>query len=51
MMTSLPCVDTNLEEDPDAVKDMFLKFLTNICSSFKETQDEEEQVIINHQKL
>lgn len=47
MMSSVQCADTNLEEDPDAVKDIFLNFLTNICSGFKETQDHEEQVIIN----
>lgn len=52
MLISVQCVDTNLEEDPDAIKDLFLKFLTDICCSFKATQDqEEEEVIINYHKL
>ena len=51
MMNSVECVDINLEEDPEGIKDSFLKFLTNICSSFKETQDQVEQVIMNQQRL
>ena len=51
MMTSVQCVDTDLEEDPDSVKDLFLKFLTTVCSKFKETQEEEERVIMNNQTL
>lgn len=51
MMASVQCLDTNLEQDPDGVKDIFSKFLTNICNGFKDTQDKEEQVIVNNQTL
>lgn len=51
MLASVECFHTNLEEDPEGVKDIFLNFLTNICSGFKETQDQVEQVIVNQQKL
>lgn len=49
MMESLQSVISDLEEDPDSVKDLFTIFLKTICSSFKESQEEEEQVIMNHQ--
>lgn len=50
MIASVQCVHINLE-DPGGVKDVFLDFVTNICSSFKETQDQVEQVIVSQQKL
>lgn len=50
MMASVKSWDTNLEEDPDTIKDIFLKFLLNIYGNFKEEQEQEEQVIIDNQK-
>lgn len=50
-MTSVKCVHTNLEENPEGVDDMFMKFLGTICSGVKETQDQVEQVIVNQQNL
>ena len=49
-MASVKSWDTNLEEDPDAIKDVFLKFLMTICGNFKEAQEKEEQLLLDHQK-
>ena len=41
-------VSTNLEEDPDSVREEFLNFLTGLTAFSREKQDKEEQGIIGH---
>ena len=50
MLTAVKCVHTNLETDPEVVRDAFSSFLSDICSTFKETQDQVEQVIVSQHK-
>ena len=47
MMGAVECININVEEDPESVKEAFLKFITKIYSGFKQTQDQDEQVIVN----
>ena len=47
MMTGVQCININVEEDPESVKEVFLTFLTGVCFSFKKTQDQDEQGIVN----
>ena len=49
MMKGVQCVNINVEEDPENVKEVFLSFLAEVCSSSKRTQDQDEQVIVNMQ--
>ena len=46
-MATTQHVNINVEEDPEDVKRTFLKFLCNVCSTSKTTQDQDEQVIVN----
>ena len=51
LLSSVKCIHTNLEEDPEGVDVMFSKFLATICSGFKDSQDQVEQVIVNQQNV
>lgn len=39
---------SNLEEDPDAVKDVFRQYLSNIVANLAQRRDQEELSIVNN---
>ena len=39
---------SNLEEDPDGVKDVFKQYLSNIVSNLAQRRDQEELSIVNN---
>lgn len=46
-LSKLQCVYTDLESDPDAVRDEFNKFLTNLLVNWKDNQERVEQGIVS----
>ena len=48
LLEQIKWVGTNLEEDPDSVREEFLNFLTGLTAFSREKQDKEEQGIIGH---
>ena len=43
-------VHTNLDEDPDEIKESFRQFLGNIVSNLADRRDQEELSIVNNRK-
>jgi hypothetical protein len=46
-LSKLQCVYTDLESDPDAVRDEFNKFLTSLLVNWKDNQERVEQGIVS----
>ncbi len=42
-MAAVSCININVEEDPESVKEIFLNFVIKV----KKSQDQDEQVIVN----
>lgn len=45
----MQCVHTNLEEDPDTVREEFSNFLVGLITSWRDRQDQEELGIVSMQ--
>ena len=45
-LSKLQCVYTDLEADPDTVRDEFNKFLTDLLVNWKDNQERVEQGIV-----
>ncbi len=43
-------IDTNLDEDPDSVKEEFKRFLGSVLSNLTDRRDQEELSIVNHRQ-
>ena len=48
-LSGVQCIHTNLEADPDSVREEFSAFLVTLLTSWQDKQDQEEQGIISAQ--
>lgn len=48
-LLGVQCIHTNLEADPDSVREEFSAFLVTLLTSWQDKQDKEEQGIISTQ--
>ncbi|XP_068679299.1 intraflagellar transport protein 22 homolog isoform X1 [Montipora capricornis] len=46
-LSRVTCVQTNLDEEPEAVRDEFLNFLAKVISNWTDKRDQEELSIMN----
>lgn len=47
-LANTTCVHTNLDEDPDAVREEFKNFLAQVISNWTDKRDQEELSIMNN---
>ncbi|XP_032236763.1 intraflagellar transport protein 22 homolog isoform X2 [Nematostella vectensis] len=47
-LSKVTCVHTNLDEDPDSVREDFKNFLAKVLSNLTDKRDQEELSIMNH---
>ncbi|XP_028513044.1 intraflagellar transport protein 22 homolog isoform X3 [Exaiptasia diaphana] len=47
-LSKVPCVHTNLDEDPDSVREEFKNFLGQVLSNLTDKRDQEELSIMNN---
>ncbi|KAK3736340.1 hypothetical protein QZH41_020790 [Actinostola sp. cb2023] len=47
-LSKVTCVHTNLDEDPDSVREEFKNFLAQVISNWTDKRDQEELSIMNH---
>lgn len=47
VLSRVTCVQTNLDEEPEAVRDEFHNFLAKVISNWTDKRDQEELSIMN----